>query len=58
MGLRSSKTTDKAFQHLKAPPVITKSVFKLKMVGVNFWKVCWDFSMFCKKTAKPILCSC
>jgi len=36
MGLRSSTTTDKAFQHLKAPPLITKSVFKLKMVGVNF----------------------
>jgi len=35
MGLRSS-TTDKACQHLKAQPVITKSVFKLKMVGVNF----------------------
>jgi len=27
MGLFSSTTTDKAFQHLKAPPVITKSVF-------------------------------
>jgi len=36
MGLRSSTTTDKAFQHLKAPPVIKKSVFKLKMVGVDF----------------------
>jgi len=37
MGLRSSTTTDEAFQHLKAPPVITKPVFKLKMVGVNFF---------------------
>jgi len=36
VGLRSSTTTDKAFQHLIAPPVITKFVFKLKMVGVNF----------------------
>jgi len=26
MGLRSATTTDTAFQHLKAPPVITKSV--------------------------------
>jgi len=43
MDLRSSTTTDKAFQHfLKAPPLITKSVFKLKMMGVNF-------SMFCEK---------
>jgi len=35
MDLRSSTTTD-AFQHLKASPVITKSVFKLKMGGVIF----------------------
>jgi len=45
MGLRSSTTTDKAFQHLKAPPVITKSVFKLQMMGVNFWNFLWRFSM-------------
>jgi len=32
MGLRSSTTTDKTFQQLKAPPVNTKSVFKLKML--------------------------
>jgi len=36
MGLRSSTTTDKAFQHVKAQLVTKKSVFKLKMVGVNF----------------------
>jgi len=36
MGLRSSRKTDKSFQHLKAPRVITKSIFMLKMVGVNF----------------------
>jgi len=36
MDLRSSTTADKAFQHLKAHLVITKSVFKLKMVEVNF----------------------
>ena len=36
VGLRSSTTADKAFQHLKAL-VITKSVFKLKMVGDNVW---------------------
>jgi len=36
MDLRSSITTDKAFQHVKAQPVITKSVFKLQMMGVNF----------------------
>jgi len=36
MGLGSSTTTDKAFQHLKALLVTTKSIFKLKMVGVNF----------------------
>jgi len=37
VGLRSSTTADKAFQHLKAQLVITKSVFKLKkMVGDNF----------------------
>jgi len=36
MGLRSSTTADKAFQHLKAQLVITKYVFKLKLVGVNF----------------------
>jgi len=49
MDLRSSTTTDKAFQHLKALPVITKPVFKLKMVGVNFWKFWWNFSTFCEK---------
>jgi len=49
MGLRSSTTTDEVFQHLKVPPVITKSVFKLKMVGVNFWKFWWGFSIFSKK---------
>ena len=49
MGLRSSITTDKAFQKLKAPPVITKSVFKLKMVGVNCWNCWWGFAMFCEK---------
>jgi len=42
MGLHSSATADKVFKHLKAPPVITKSVFKLKMLGVNI-------SMFCEK---------
>jgi len=36
MGLRSSTTTDKACQHLKAPPVITKSVFKLKWWELTF----------------------
>jgi len=36
VGLRSSTTADKAFQHLKAQLVITKSVFKLKMVGDTF----------------------
>jgi len=36
MGLRSSTKTDKAFQPLKAPPVIAKSVFMLKMIGGNF----------------------
>jgi len=36
MGLRSSTTTDKAFQHLNAQPVIAKSVFKLQMMGINF----------------------
>jgi len=36
MSLRSSTTTDKAFQHLNAQPVITKSVFTLQMIGVNF----------------------
>jgi len=41
MGLHSSTTTGKAYQHLKAPPVIAKSVFKLKMVRVIF--------MFCEK---------
>jgi len=35
MGLCSSTTADKAFQHLEAQLVITKSVFKLKMVGDN-----------------------
>jgi len=32
VGVRSSTTADKAFQHWKAQLVITKSVFKLKMV--------------------------
>ena len=36
VGLRSSTTADKAFQHVKAELVITKSVFKFKMVGDNF----------------------
>jgi len=49
MGLGSSTTTDKAFQHLKALLVIKKSVFKLKMVGVNFWNFWWGFAMFCEK---------
>jgi len=49
MGLRSSATTDNAFQHLKAQLVISKSVFKLKTVGVNFWNFRWGFSMFCEK---------
>jgi len=37
-----SSTTDKTLQHLKAPPVIKKSVFKLKMLVVGF-------SVFCEK---------
>jgi len=36
VGLRSSTTAGKAFQHLKAQLVITKSAFNLKMVGDNF----------------------
>jgi len=36
VGLRSSTTADRAFQHLKAQVVITKYVFKLKMVGDSF----------------------
>jgi len=56
IGLRSSTTADKAFQHLKAPPVITKSVFKLKMVRVNFWNFWWGFSIFCKKL-QNMLCN-
>jgi len=49
MGLRNSTTTDQAFQHLQAPSVIPKSVFKLKMVGVNFWNFWWRFSICCEK---------
>jgi len=29
--------------------MITKSVFKLKMVGDNFWNFWWGFSIFCEK---------
>jgi len=36
VGLRGSTTADNAFQHWKAQLLITKSVFKLKMVGDNF----------------------
>jgi len=49
MGVRSSTTADKAFQHLKTQLVITKYIFKLKMVGVNCWNFWWDFAMFCEK---------
>jgi len=49
VGLRSSTTADKAFQHLKAKLEITKSVFKIKMVGENFWNFWCGFSMFCEK---------
>ena len=48
MGLRSS-TTHKAFQHLKARPVITKLVLRLEMVGGNFWNFWRSFSRFCEK---------
>ena len=47
MGLRSSTTSDEAFQHLKPQLVITNSVFKLKMAGDNFWNL--DFSTFFEK---------
>jgi len=36
MGLRGATSADKAFQHWKAQLLITKSVFKSKMVGDNF----------------------
>jgi len=49
VGLCTSTTADKAFQHLKAQLVIAKSVFKLKMVGDNFWNFSWGFSIFCEK---------
>jgi len=57
VGLRSSTTADKAFQHVKAELVITKSVFKLKMVGDNFGNFWGGFSMFCGKTVKRMPCS-
>jgi len=53
VGTRSSTTTDKAFQHLKAPPMITKSLkwwSKLLKLLVRFFNVL-------PKTAKPMLCS-
>jgi len=54
MGLRSSTTTHKAFQHLKAPPVITKLVFKLETVGD---KLLVRFSNVLRKAAKRMLFS-
>jgi len=51
MGLHSSTTTDKVFEYSKTPPVITKSVFKSQMVGVNNWNCWWDFSINCKTYA-------
>jgi len=49
VGLSSSTTDDKAFQHCKAQLLISKSVFKLKMVGYNLWNFWWVFSIFCEK---------
>jgi len=53
MGLRSSTTTDQACQHLKAPPVIAKSVFKLKIVGVIFIMFCEKLQNICSIVANP-----
>jgi len=51
MAIRNSTTTDKAFQHLKAPPVITKSLKWWELTFETFGEIFQCFAKKCKTYA-------